>query len=148
MIDAALAKNNPLSELADELVVASAVPASATKAISAASRSERFVLVVNVRRVDGRRVGGSMLMKLLKEIKAQAFTARPKDDWGSLEKSFPQNRSVRESDSRTWKERFRSSHTRVRYQLAANNPCGRGAGDNCDAVLFEREHKASECAVV
>jgi hypothetical protein len=62
MIDVAFAKNMRLSELADELVAARAVPASVIKAISAASRKERFVLAVNVRRVDGRRVGGSILM--------------------------------------------------------------------------------------
>src|SRR5689334_16087598 len=71
-IVAALARNMRLSELADELVVAKAIPASATKATSAASRKERFVRVESVRSVERRRVGGSILMRLLKRDKAQA----------------------------------------------------------------------------
>jgi len=65
-----LAKNIWLNELADEFVAASAVPARPTSVTIAASRNDRWVRA-NARKVDGRRVGGNILMRLLNEIKAR-----------------------------------------------------------------------------
>jgi hypothetical protein len=78
--DAALAKKIRPNELADAFVAASAAAARATSTTSAASRNDRFVLVINVGKVDVRRVGRSILMRLLNEIKAQVIAPGPSND--------------------------------------------------------------------
>ena len=68
----ARAYSNRLRELADELLVARTVPPIATMAISAAKRSALLVGLVGERRIECRRSGASILMKLL----SKSFGAR------------------------------------------------------------------------